>query len=189
MKLIIVLLSIPVLSAFSYAQSQYEKELSQLTEQRDKAVAAATDPINRKYREALEQMLKKAMQASDLEGAIKIKAALEIAPDDVNPFVSIESAIEGTRWLWPIEFAGNTPEEIRWISFGPDKVIKHGWYGSPATWRQAKPNVIELTQDGKTSFVWKMEFDSKFKKAKVSRIDGRENHSMRVIESDAAKSK
>jgi hypothetical protein len=30
----------------------------------------------------------------------------------------IASMIEGMKWLWPIEFAANTPEAIRWISFG-----------------------------------------------------------------------
>jgi hypothetical protein len=52
----------------------------------------------------------------------------------------IASMIEGTKWLWPIEFAANTPEAIRWISFGPNKEVKHGWYPQSATWRLVKPD-------------------------------------------------
>jgi len=182
-------LLLALLPASSYGQSPQERELALLTAQRDKAVEAATAPIHRKYREALEQLLKKAMAASDLDGAIKIREALEKAPDDADPFSDLEAAIEGTKWLWPIEFAGNTPEDIRWISFGPDKEIKHGWHGYTAAWRLVKPNVIELTQAGKVEFVWKMEFDPKFKKATVSKINERKDYPMRIIEQERDKAK
>ncbi|RYD34752.1 MAG: hypothetical protein EOP87_08620 [Verrucomicrobiaceae bacterium] len=168
------------------AQSQFQSELEQLTAQRDKALATAADPIDRKYREALEALLKKAMQASELDGALKIREALEAAGPSAagngDPFGDdIAPMIEGTKWLWPIEFAANTPESIRWISFEPDKVVRHGWYPQSATWRLVKPGVIELTQHGKEEFVWTVEFSSDYKRATVIQMKSRKREQMRLI--------
>lgn len=176
------------------AQSQFESDLQQLTAQRDKALAAVTDPIDRKYREALEALLKKAMQASDLDGALKIREALENAGTPAagngDPFGDdIAPMIEGTKWLWPIEFAANTPESIRWISFGPDKVVKHGWYGASATWRLIKPGVIELTHEGTVDFVWIVEFSSDYRRATVIKKKGRDREQMRLIDKETGKVK
>lgn len=67
----------------SLAGTSVEEELKQLQQQREKAVAAAVDPIDRKYQEALEQMLRRALQAKDVEGAIKIQGLLSSLPGEV----------------------------------------------------------------------------------------------------------
>lgn len=64
----------------SLAATSVEEELKQLQQQREKALAAATDPIDRKYQEALEQMLRRALQAKDVEGAVKIQGLLSSQP-------------------------------------------------------------------------------------------------------------
>ena len=48
----------------------------QLTAQRDQAITAATEPINRKYKEGLELLLRRATQASDLDAALRIRQTL-----------------------------------------------------------------------------------------------------------------
>lgn len=57
-----------------YAESPFERELADLKAQRDKALAAAIDPINRRYQASLEPLLRRATQANDLTAALKIKA-------------------------------------------------------------------------------------------------------------------
>ena len=66
-----------LLTAFAtsrlFAESPMERELKLLQEQRDKAIASASEPINRKFQASLEQLLHRAMQTNDLDGALKIK--------------------------------------------------------------------------------------------------------------------
>lgn len=64
----------------SLGATSVEEELKQLQQQREKAVAAAVDPVDRKYQEALEQMLRRALQAKDVEGAVKIQNLLSSLP-------------------------------------------------------------------------------------------------------------
>ena len=62
------------------AESTFESELKVHAEIKDKALLAATDPIYRRYRTSLEQLLRQATQANDLEAAVKIKAAISAIP-------------------------------------------------------------------------------------------------------------
>ena len=64
----------------AFAQSQYERELNQLNQERDKALLTATEPVYRRYRVSLEQLLRKATQANDLDAAVKIKAQFSAIP-------------------------------------------------------------------------------------------------------------
>jgi hypothetical protein len=58
------------------AETPAERELKLLQNQRDKAIATASEPINRKFQAALEQLLRRATQSNDLETALKIKQEL-----------------------------------------------------------------------------------------------------------------
>src|SRR4051812_3131455 len=53
--------------------SDIGRELNQIEDQHTKAVAAALEPITRRYQVALEQLLKRATQTNDLDTALKIK--------------------------------------------------------------------------------------------------------------------
>ena len=59
------------------AATEAEREFDRLTQERDKALASAAEPINRRYQSALDALLKKATQANDLETALKIKQTIE----------------------------------------------------------------------------------------------------------------
>ena len=68
-----VFLLLAITASALHAESTFEREFKQLREQRDKAMAAAADPINRRYQAALEQLLRRATQGNDLETALKLK--------------------------------------------------------------------------------------------------------------------
>lgn len=55
------------------AETPFEREFKQLRDQREKSVAAAVDPINRRYQASLEQLLRRATQGNDLDTAVKIR--------------------------------------------------------------------------------------------------------------------
>ena len=99
---IIYLLMLTVSSAF--AESPFLRELTQLTAQRDQALTAAAEPINRRYKEGLETVLRHATQASDLDAAIKIQEALKAlgVKDPATAAIAAPAAtrIINTTWIW-----------------------------------------------------------------------------------------
>lgn len=58
------------------AETDIGREMNQLQDQHTKAVAAATEPLKRRYQTSLEQLLKRATQANDLDTALKIREQL-----------------------------------------------------------------------------------------------------------------
>jgi len=90
------------------AQSKLDRELTQLMEQKEKALAAAIEPVNRQYQKSLETMLRRAMQTGDLETAVKIKGELEklgasqqAAEEPADSRAdSFAKRLVGTKWYW-----------------------------------------------------------------------------------------
>ena len=78
-------LLLPVLFAFAVmvpslaAESPNERDYKQLRANRDKAAAAALEPINRRYKEELDKLFKKATQAAELDLARDIQGELQVA--------------------------------------------------------------------------------------------------------------
>lgn len=109
-KIICLTLTLALLVPAAFADSGYQRELAELSAQRDKAIAEASEPINRRYQAALEQLLRRATQANDLDAAVKIKDALVSSP--------LGSRLQGS-WI-------NKGIKSR-IQFTPDGVFKESW--------------------------------------------------------------
>ncbi|MEQ1860474.1 MAG: hypothetical protein ABMA13_11115 [Chthoniobacteraceae bacterium] len=86
-------------AAASYGESAYERELKELIDQRDKAIAAAAVPISSRFKASAEQLLQRATRNGDLDAATKIKAAIaaDTAPDKPS---STRDFIKNTVWGW-----------------------------------------------------------------------------------------
>ena len=67
------------------AETPTEREFKLLQDQRNKAIAAADEPINRRYQAALEQLLRRATQSNDLETALKIKQEMGASATSGTP--------------------------------------------------------------------------------------------------------
>jgi len=95
-------LALALLPPVLHAESAYDREVQQLTEQRDKAAAAAVEPINRRYQSSLEQLLKRATQAGDLDAAVKIKALLDplSAGSSTDSEAQLRTALTSAKWSW-----------------------------------------------------------------------------------------
>ena len=127
------------------ADSASERELTQAREQRDKAVAFAVEPINRRYQATLEQLLRKATQANDLETAVKIQNELKTL-QPASSSTDLRTAIEGKEWTW------ERPGVSEWIKFNKGGTLLHkvGWTG---TWEIAGPRTVNITTPNNSSAV------------------------------------
>ena len=109
------------------AQAPFERDFNTLREQRDKAAAAAMDPINRRYQAGLEQLFRRATQGSDLDTALKAKAELQALSATTAPAgVTVRTT--------PVETSGVTPKTVI-----PTKVRSSNLVLSPEAmpWEQA----------------------------------------------------
>ncbi len=79
-------------------QSATAKAYNDLRDQHAKDVAAAVAPIDRRYKDGLQQILNRATRDGDLDTAVKIKAELETAGD-------LRNWMEKVTWGW---YSGDT---------------------------------------------------------------------------------
>lgn len=115
-----------------FAQSSYEQELKQLTEDRDRALASAAEPINRRYKASLEQLLRKATQNGDLQTALKIDEALR----NLGRTLPVGSIADPSgKWKW-------TSGRIVTIQSDGKFTVDKGGGG---TWRWKNPKKGEFT--------------------------------------------
>ena len=127
------------------AESLFERDLIAAREQHDKAIASAIDPINRRYQTTLEQLLRKATQANDLDAALKIQNELKSTRPVASP-IDLRTTLEGTEWTW------ERPGVSEWVKFNKDGTLLHkiGWTG---TWKIAGPRSVTITTPNNTTSV------------------------------------
>lgn len=99
----------------TFAESDSAQEFKRLDEEHQKAITAAIEPINRRYQESLEQLLRKATQANDLDTAVRIKEVIgtlaQSAPSRNKSSDAVSSSILG-EWYWG--------EPKNWMLFYPN---------------------------------------------------------------------
>jgi hypothetical protein len=157
--IIVTVLLCGIISA-SYGESVYERELKQLIEQRDKAIAAASAPITARFNTSAEQLLKRATQNGDLDAANKIKAAIgdgvptQGATPPVGPIKDLKRELAGTTWIILPNTApkGGLTDKLTFT----DKVVEPGSYKYEAThnsvvvtFNKGGTQALELTRDGR----------------------------------------
>jgi hypothetical protein len=144
-------------SSALFAASPLERELAQLREQRDKAIAAATEPINRRYQTSLEQLLRRATQAADLETANRIKAEMTggaDTPQAATQFAggprNVEKALPG-QWNW--EGANHKT----WGTFLQDGEFRMD--GVTHEWKVSSNGTVTVTRPDKTKATFRLSAD------------------------------
>jgi hypothetical protein len=143
MKTSITLISL-LLSSLSFAQSAFERDLEKLTEDRDKALVRVSDPIQRKYKELLEQLMQRATRNGDLDVAIKIKDAIAKIPASIvvtkpHPKTAqeLKEFLDGT--IWNISDKSPTGEILYTLTFDKNGTFKHS-DGRTGTFEVSGPN-------------------------------------------------
>lgn len=119
------------------ADSPFEKELETLEFDYARALAAAREPIDRRHQQSLQRLLERAMQAKDIDAAVKIKKALngvpEIGKTGVQPAKptaksDFEAKYINTRWGWKIPEMG----VIKIVIFKANGVLQAEKPGNPS---------------------------------------------------------
>lgn len=151
------LITLLALASTFAAETQHAAELARLREQQVKAAQAALEPLTRRYRAALEDLMKRATGARDLETAVKIKEELDAmavnapavrtssAPIAGSPEAlaqAFEQRLVGTRWAFPVN---DQPAANRWIRFEKDGVLSMGWWGDlKGAWKITGERQVEI---------------------------------------------
>ena len=134
------------------------------TPEHAKALAAAAEPVNRKYQSALQSLLRRATQANDLPTANRVNdelkklgVAVQAGPD--SPALTVESMTArlgiGTRWVW---FEGET---LTFLAAG-----KAQWKQSPTPWPWKVTSAARRMVEGEHAVTGKkftMTFDADLK--------------------------
>lgn len=110
LRSILMIGALALLAGPLLAESTFEREMNLLKDQHAKAMAAATEPLLQRYKTSLEQLLKRATQANDLDAAIKIReqiaalAADAAAPTDTgkqkNTVEGLQRLLLSGEWSW-----------------------------------------------------------------------------------------
>jgi len=90
------------------AESDIAREMTRLQDDYTKAVAAATEPLSKRYQASLEQLLQRATLAKDTENAAKIQAQLTaLQAATASPTAKPQHTREAlrqllltTEWVW-----------------------------------------------------------------------------------------
>ena len=139
-----VALTIPV-----RAQSDTAREFKQQQEERDKALAAAAAPINQRYAAVLEQLLKRATQANDLDTAVKIRAELQklgvtspttgatagAAGSDEAKRAALRAKLRDSKWKM---------NDGKTFALNADGTTNSSWHGKHFTWKVTGPGQAEI---------------------------------------------
>jgi hypothetical protein len=172
-------------AAFGQAAAiDWKRELAQLQDQREKALAAADEPVNRRYLAALEQLQRRVTQTGDLDGALKIRTEIEAlskamaSPAGAAPATTPASAasptaptgtpapgalriLAGMHWAWfeDLEFVkgGN------WLEFNKDGSGKSS-FGHPIIWSVDGTTLSVQTADA-DRWLWVFALDLEKKQA------------------------
>lgn len=114
------------------AETDIGREMNQLQDQHTKAVAAATEPLKRRYQTSLEQLLKRATQANELDTALRIReqlAALGAAATTGRPRYTKETLpqlLTTSEWSWSTKPKPPDRSNTTRVTFTRDQFIVAG---------------------------------------------------------------
>jgi hypothetical protein len=92
----------------AFGATDAAREFERATVERERALAAAAEPINRRYQTTLEALLKRATATNDLDTAVRIKQVLEKLSSKAPEAVSSASVSVVGSWKFRNNSDGHT---------------------------------------------------------------------------------
>ena len=132
------------------AQSQFTNELDRLTTQRDKALAEATAPIQKKFEELSGQLLKRATKAGDLDAAIKIKTAMQAASGQREIIPELQTFEKQLAGKWDCKSSSGWWGAFTFKEDGTFIVSQNGVDIDNGKWRKTGNTLKVIKQNGTT---------------------------------------
>jgi hypothetical protein len=140
MKQLALLLALVFSAGSLLAQSDAAREFQQLTDQRNKAIEAAAEPINRRYKSDLEALLRRATQIGDLTTAVKVKEAIARLGGSSSAPTSASNPVG--KWRFVINGRGY----IR--TFHDDGTVTGQGPNETGTWRVSGGKIVVKYRNG-----------------------------------------
>lgn len=116
------------------AETDIGREMNQLQDQHTKAVAAAIEPLKRRYQTSLEQLLKRATQANDLDTALRIREQLTVlGAAAVSPTAkprytreTLPQLLTTSEWSWSTKAGPPDRSNNTRVTFSRDQFLMAG---------------------------------------------------------------
>ena len=179
------------------ANSQLANELAQLQDQHTKAIAAAAEPVNRLYKSSLEQLLRRATQASDFEAALTIKKEIDslnspaqntaTATTPVTPAgapggskIALKQQLSNTKWS--VELAQDAQKPFGWVVLNADNTTQSGWHDRKGTWEIVSSNQIRVHANKDPNLFADFIVNTAGTEAEVTQSDGKKFTSKRITQ-------
>jgi hypothetical protein len=116
------------------AETDIGREMNQLQDQHTKAVAAAIEPLKRRYQTSLEQLLKRATQANDLDTALRIREQLTVlGAAAVSPTAkprytreTLPQLLTTSEWSWSAKAGPPDRSNNTRVTFSRDQFLMAG---------------------------------------------------------------
>ena len=116
------------------AETDIGREMNHLQDQHTKAVAAATEPLKRRYQGSLEQLLKRATQANDLDTALRIRqqltalGAAEVSPTAKPRYTkeTLPQLLITSEWSWSTKAGPPDRSNNTRVTFTRDQFLMAG---------------------------------------------------------------
>jgi hypothetical protein len=132
--------------SIAIGDTEIATEFAQLKAQHTKAIAQAVEPIDRRYKFSLEQLLRQATQAANLDLAMSIQGELKTLQA-----AGLRAALGGSTWAW------TRPGVRETVQFFEDGTFKHQLF--PGTWEVIDPHSIRM----KASWAeWQLRFNDSY---------------------------
>ena len=146
------------------AESPTERAFTQARAERDKAAAVVLEPVNRRYKDALDKLYRQAIEASDLETAKQIQAELQAvggaaaAADPGNPLIkptappvnpadkaALKRLVEDSEWsAWKKNEPKGDPIGIFVFRKGGETATTGEGFQQFRFWDVAAPNTLTI---------------------------------------------
>jgi hypothetical protein len=121
------------------AETDVGREMNQLQDQHTKAVATAIEPLKRRYQTSLEQLLKRATQANDLDTALRIReqltalgaAAVSSPAKPRYTRETLSQLLTTSEWSWSAKPGPPDHSNTTRVTFTKDQFLMAGKSISP----------------------------------------------------------
>lgn len=144
------------------AQTPHRLELDRAQRDYETATKQALDPVKRRYADTLQQLLRRATAANDLDTAVRIQEALaQLGP------ASLDARLVGTKWTFPVK---GKPREQQWMEFQANGVLKIGWDQALKTWKPGAGDRVVIHPYSSEKFSFLLELDANLRRGRI--VDG-----------------
>ena len=166
---------VAALATHAFGQS-YSDDFNKLRDDQQKSIRAVVEPINRRYVEALEQLLRKATQAGDLTTAVAVKEELARYGQTTtggagagSPTATSTVAALGNSGILPIlngKWKSHTEDGVDdMLLFRPDGTVYQEVHKKQGHWR-VQGDILVITF-GKEGQRYPLPLDAKTNKGKT----------------------